>query len=71
MTQATREENRLRLNALVETLKERGVVDIKLDIAKDACFDDKLRDTVEVLQAVVDKRFKPLEPLGDSVRNCC
>jgi len=72
MTTATREEQRIRLDGLVEQLKARGVVDIKLSIVKGACFDDALRDTIETLQAIVDKRHTLIKSnyCNDSVRNC-
>ena len=72
MTTATKEEQRVKLEALVEILKERGVVDIKFDFVQGACFDDLLHDTIQVLQAVVDGRRTLLTSncCNDSVRLC-
>lgn len=72
MTEVTREEQKTKLNALVKVLEKRGVVDIKFDFVEGSCFDDLLRDTIDVLQAIVDKRHTLAKSLGDSVRfpNC-
>lgn len=59
-----------RLEELVSILSERGVRDIKfhLDRSQPTTKEQRVNDACEVLEAILEARYRPLPELGDSVR---
>lgn len=64
-----RDELKVRLAALDEKLRERGVVDVKLHADYTQPFEKVAEDVITFLEAILDGRTRPMPPLGDSVRN--
>ena len=65
-------DNKEKLDALVEKMKDRGVVDMKFawDYAKlaESSLDSVVEEVIALLQAIVDGKYKAAPPMNDSVR---
>lgn len=65
------EQAKARMEGLEQSLRERGVVDIKFHKSPEYSALsplDQARDICDVVEAVLDGRSTPAAPLGDSVR---
>lgn len=59
-----------RLQAMQATLRDRGVVDVKFFFKKQphASLTNVANDVADVVEAMLEKRYKPYAGVGDSVR---
>ena len=61
-------ELKARLEGLEQRLKDRGVVDVKFDADYSQGAEKVGNDMADVLEAVLDGKYHPALPIGDSVR---
>lgn len=65
-------ETRARVDSLQEWIKNQNIKDIKFDrngkIWDDASYEQRAKDICDLLECICDGKFKPLPPIGDSVK---